>query len=65
MSAELGLPSEETTLALEFLEQGFPPLTRRDWIPFLYGVSPKLIGAMEVRSEHYGSVPSPVEKEMA
>ena len=53
MSRELALPSEERALALDLLGQGLPPLTRREWIPFLFGVSPKIVGAMEVRSERY------------
>ena len=53
MSREMALPSEERALALDLLAQGLPPLTRRAWIPFLFGVSPKIVGAMEVRSERY------------
>ena len=53
MSAELRLSDEETETALNLLEQRLPPLTRRTWIPFLFGVSPKLIGAMEIHSFRY------------
>ena len=53
MSSELALGSDETKLALEMVDSGLPPLTRRDWIPFLFGISPKFVGAMEVRSARY------------
>ena len=53
MSAELGLDARETAKALELFETGFPPLTRREWLPFLFGVSPKLLGAMAAHPDRY------------
>ena len=54
MGRELGLDSQEVTRAVNLLAEGFPPLTRRAWLPFLFGVSPKLIGHMSARSDrHY------------
>ncbi len=53
MSKELGLSRDETSQALDLLKRGLPPLTRRSWIPFLFGVSPKMIGSMETRSDRY------------
>ena len=53
MAVELGLDEPEQKTALDLFEAGFPPLTRRDWMPFLFGVSPKLIGAMSARPDLY------------
>ena len=53
MGQELRLPDEELELALALLADGLPPLTRPEWLPFLFGISPKLIGAMSVKSGRY------------
>lgn len=53
MGRELGLDSQEVKLAVDLLEEGLPPLTRREWLPFLFGVSPKFIGAMSARPDRY------------
>jgi hypothetical protein len=53
MGRDLGLDNGEIAFGIELLEQGLPPLTRPQWLPFLLGVSPKLVGAMTVRSRRY------------
>ena len=53
MGRELGLDPQELARAAELLAKDFPPLTRRAWLPFLFGVSPKLIGDMSARGDRY------------
>lgn len=53
MGTELGLKRIEKELALELFKKGLPPLVSPDCIPFLFGVSPKLIGAMAEKNNAY------------
>ena len=53
MASDLGLSQEESKEAVQLLGKGLPPLTRTDWLPFIFGVSPKIVGAMSARSEPY------------
>lgn len=53
LARELGLNTDDTEQAVTLFEQGLPPLTSSRWLPFLLGVSPKFVGAMAARSEHY------------
>lgn len=53
MAKELGQNSEETALSLDLFGQDLPPISSIKWIPFLFGVSPRLVGAMGRRPEKY------------
>ncbi len=53
MAQELGLSGQEIDETVALLDRGLPPLTNPQWLPFLFGVSPKLVGAMIVRAERY------------
>lgn len=53
MSRELGSDVGSEDLAVHLFETGLPPLASTSWLPFLFGVSPKLVGAMSGRSQPY------------
>lgn len=53
MADELGLSDSDKDLALALFHQGLPPLSHPHWLPYLFGVSSKLIGAMGSQSDHY------------
>lgn len=50
---ELSWDSETAGLACRLRERGLPPLVDRACLSYLFGVSPKLISAMEKFPEHY------------
>jgi len=53
MVKELELDSQAADLAFSLFQQGLPPLAHPHCLPYLFAVSPKLIGAMEKHSDKY------------
>lgn len=53
MADDLQLSSAEKEHALQLFRSGLPPLSHPHWIPHIFGVSSKLIGAMGSQSDHY------------
>jgi RNA-directed DNA polymerase len=53
MARELDFSAEDQQLALQLFGNGLPPLSSIDCIPFLFGVSPKLIGRMRSHGDRY------------
>jgi len=47
ISADLQLSPQETRLAIKLFKQGLPPLVNRSCLPYLFGLSDRLIAAME------------------
>ncbi|MBI2916472.1 MAG: RNA-directed DNA polymerase [Chloroflexi bacterium] len=53
LAGELDLTPDERSLAVSLYSRGLPPLVHRKCLPYMFGVSPRLIAAMQKRAEHY------------